>query len=93
MLNVMYEAPSNPNIKRVIITEETVTQRKDPKSSPPTTSSRHREGGSRWTRIARQRYPPKRFGAGATDCAKPMRRSRNLPTRLETSAGRNAPSL
>jgi len=30
MLNVMYEAPSNPNIKRVIITEETVTQRKDP---------------------------------------------------------------
>ena len=30
MLNVMYEAPSNPNIKRVVITEETVTQRKDP---------------------------------------------------------------
>jgi ATP-dependent Clp protease ATP-binding subunit ClpX len=30
MLNVMYEAPSNPNIKRVIITEETITQRKDP---------------------------------------------------------------
>lgn len=30
MLNVMYEAPSNPNIKRVVISEETVTQRKDP---------------------------------------------------------------
>ena len=30
MLNVMYEVPSNPNIKRVVITEETVTQRKDP---------------------------------------------------------------
>jgi ATP-dependent Clp protease ATP-binding subunit ClpX len=30
MLNVMYEAPSNPNIKRVVITEETVTRRKDP---------------------------------------------------------------
>ena len=30
MLNVMYEAPSNPNIKRVVITEETVAQRKDP---------------------------------------------------------------
>jgi ATP-dependent Clp protease ATP-binding subunit ClpX len=30
MLNVMYEAPSNPNIKRVVITEETVTLRKDP---------------------------------------------------------------
>ncbi len=30
MLNVMYEAPSNPNIKRVVITEETVTERKDP---------------------------------------------------------------
>ncbi len=30
MLNVMYEVPSNPNIKRVMITEETVTQRKDP---------------------------------------------------------------
>lgn len=30
MLNVMYEAPSNPNIKRVVITEEAVTQRKDP---------------------------------------------------------------
>ncbi len=30
MLNVMYEAPSNPNIKRVVITEETVTQRKEP---------------------------------------------------------------
>ncbi|MFN3689411.1 MAG: ATP-dependent Clp protease ATP-binding subunit ClpX, partial [Fimbriimonadales bacterium] len=30
MLNVMYEAPSNPHIKRVVITEETVTQRKDP---------------------------------------------------------------
>ncbi|MCS7300463.1 MAG: ATP-dependent Clp protease ATP-binding subunit ClpX [Fimbriimonadales bacterium] len=30
MLNVMYEAPSNPSIKRVVITEETVTQRKDP---------------------------------------------------------------
>lgn len=30
MLNVMYEVPSNPNIKRVIITEETVTQRKEP---------------------------------------------------------------
>lgn len=29
-LNVMYEAPSNPNIKRVVISEETVTQRKDP---------------------------------------------------------------
>jgi ATP-dependent Clp protease ATP-binding subunit ClpX len=30
MLNVMYEVPSNPNIKRVVITEETITQRKDP---------------------------------------------------------------
>jgi ATP-dependent Clp protease ATP-binding subunit ClpX len=30
MLNVMYEAPSNPNIKRVVITEETVTLRKEP---------------------------------------------------------------
>ncbi|MDM7461213.1 MAG: ATP-dependent Clp protease ATP-binding subunit ClpX [bacterium] len=30
MLNVMYEVPSNPNIKRVVITEETVTERKDP---------------------------------------------------------------
>lgn len=30
MLDVMYEAPSNPNIKRVVITEETVTQRKSP---------------------------------------------------------------
>ncbi|MDW8107711.1 MAG: ATP-dependent Clp protease ATP-binding subunit ClpX [Armatimonadota bacterium] len=30
MLNVMYEAPSNPNIKRVIITEQTVTERKEP---------------------------------------------------------------
>jgi len=30
MLNVMYEVPSNPNIKRVVITEETVRQRKDP---------------------------------------------------------------
>ncbi|MCX7925447.1 MAG: ATP-dependent Clp protease ATP-binding subunit ClpX [Fimbriimonadales bacterium] len=30
MLNVMYEVPSNPSIKRVVITEETVTQRKDP---------------------------------------------------------------
>ncbi|BCW95508.1 MAG: ATP-dependent Clp protease ATP-binding subunit ClpX [Fimbriimonadales bacterium] len=30
MLNVMYEVPSNPNIKRVVITEETVAQRKDP---------------------------------------------------------------
>jgi ATP-dependent Clp protease ATP-binding subunit ClpX len=30
MLNVMYEVPSNSNIKRVVITEETVTQRKDP---------------------------------------------------------------
>lgn len=30
MLNVMYEAPSNPNIKRVVISEETLTQRKDP---------------------------------------------------------------
>jgi len=30
MLNVMYEVPSNPNIKRVVITEETMTQRKDP---------------------------------------------------------------
>jgi ATP-dependent Clp protease ATP-binding subunit ClpX len=31
MLNVMYEVPSNPQIKRVVITEETVTQRKEPK--------------------------------------------------------------
>lgn len=30
MLNVMYEVPSNPNIKRVVVTEETVTERKDP---------------------------------------------------------------
>ncbi|MDW8052762.1 MAG: ATP-dependent Clp protease ATP-binding subunit ClpX [Armatimonadota bacterium] len=30
MLNAMYEVPSNPNIKRVIITEETVTERKEP---------------------------------------------------------------
>ncbi|MCS6918675.1 MAG: ATP-dependent Clp protease ATP-binding subunit ClpX [Fimbriimonadales bacterium] len=30
MLNVMYEVPSNPSIKRVVITEETVTERKDP---------------------------------------------------------------
>lgn len=30
MLNVMYEVPSNPNIKRVVITEETVAERKDP---------------------------------------------------------------
>ncbi|GIV06991.1 MAG: ATP-dependent Clp protease ATP-binding subunit ClpX [Fimbriimonadales bacterium] len=30
MLNVMYEVPSNPNIKRVVITEATVTERKDP---------------------------------------------------------------
>ncbi len=31
MLNVMYEVPSNPQIKRVVITEETVTKRKEPK--------------------------------------------------------------
>ncbi len=30
MLNVMYEVPSNPNIKRVVITEETITQGAEP---------------------------------------------------------------
>ncbi|MEN3002582.1 MAG: ATP-dependent Clp protease ATP-binding subunit ClpX [Armatimonadota bacterium] len=30
MLNVMYEVPSNPQIKRVVITEETITQRTEP---------------------------------------------------------------
>lgn len=30
MLNVMYEVPSNPQVKRVVITEETVTERKEP---------------------------------------------------------------
>lgn len=32
MVNVMYEVPSNPQIKRVIISEEVITERKEPET-------------------------------------------------------------